>query len=602
MSTRGHRDAAEGYHEPAGGAFPFDGKEPIVNDNERGRSLLQRWHDDQPTSFYHGDDYLRAALGHHLGTEGLAKLEPMLQQAGEDAAGPINRAAGELDRPEHLPRLDAWSPTGAHTADVVFHPLHHEIGRLVWRSGVLSVLGEPGHMTTHAALTYLFGHNGEVPHLCSIACTAGLVKAMVRCGSGWMRETWLPRLLDRDYDRRWHAAQFLTEVQGGSDVGANAACARLVDRDRNAWRIRGEKWFCSNVGADLSAMSARPEGAPAGTPGLALFVVPRRLDDGRPNGLRIRRLKPKLGTRTLPTAEVDFDDALAYPLGALDEGFKLMMGVIINTSRLEVAIGCSAIMRRAWLEASRYARLREAFGRRLVEFPAVRAQLAEMRALATGGLAFTLFVAALEDRLSRSGVSPEDDPLFRVAVNVNKYACAVDAGVVVHHAIEILGGNGTIEDVSPLPRLYREVPVQESWEGPHNTLMAQVLRDSARSKMHASLVDACRDLVLGVDAAPLSGLRHRVLTALDEARARFDAVLRGDPELAGYHVRPLVSRLARLAQASLLLADGHRFSTTTPLAWLPAAAELLLDHGQPRDQDGDDGRHYAELVARAIAG
>lgn len=567
---------------------------------DQGRSLLARWEASKPTNFYDDDAYLRLALRRHMGRERLARVAPALRQAGADSAGPVNEDCGEIDRPEHLPRVEAWSSIGERRADVVFHPTHHAIGRLVWRSGILSLLGEPGNVTAHAALSYLFGMNGEVPHLCSVACTAGLIKAVQRAGGPWMRERWLPRLLDPDYDRRWHGAQFLTEVQGGSDIGANACVARRAPDEPGQWRLRGEKWFCSNVSADLYAVTARPEGGPAGTPGIGLFVVPRRLEDGRPNGVSIRRLKNKLGTRTLPTAEVDFEDAIAYQLGALDDGFKLMMGVVINTSRLAVAVGACGIMRRAWVEAWSYARLREAFGQRLVEFPAVRHLLAEMRVLGTAGLAFTMFVAGREDRLTLAGTYPEDDPIFRTAVNVNKYVCSVDAGRVVHHAIEILGGNGTIEDFSPLPRLYREVPVQESWEGPHNTLMAQVLRDAKRSKMHDALLGHARDVLLGISEHELLPIRDGALTALEEVGEGFRTLLGGDPRYAALHARTVVGRMARIFQVALLLGDTEE-STDERLGWLPAAAQFLLDREARVGFEPLKDPGYPALVDRVLS-
>ncbi len=571
-----------------------------MNRRDQGRSLLQRWEAVKPANFYDDDHYLRMALARRLGRDRLAQVESQLRQAGADSAGPVNRAALVLDRAEHLPRVEAWNAIGERTEDIVVHPAHHEVGKLVWRSGILAVLGEPGNVTLHAALTYLFGLNGEVPHLCSVACTAGLIKAIQRAGSDWMRKTWLPRLLDPDYDRRWHGAQFLTEVQGGSDVGANACVARPIAGEPGVWRVSGEKWFCSNVAADLYAVSARPEDAPDGTPGIALFVVPRRLDDGRPNGVRIRRLKNKLGTRTLPTAELDFEDALAYPLGAVDEGFKLLMGVIINTSRLEVAIGSSGMMRRAWVEASHYARVREAFDRRLIDFPAVRQQLAEMRALGTAGLAFTLFVAALEDQLGLAGARPEDDPLYRTAVNVNKFVCSIDAGLVVHHAIEILGGNGTIEDFSPLPRLYREVPVQESWEGPHNTLMAQLLRDALRAKMHDALLAKAQDILLGIKPPALAVTRDAALAALDDARGRLSGVLRGDPDAAALHMRSLMTRIARIMQVSLLLEDAQHSAGEKGLGWLSAAAQFILNRYARAGYDPAEDRGYPELIRQIL--
>jgi acyl-CoA dehydrogenase len=567
---------------------------------DRGRSLLRRWEETKPVNFFEDDAYLRFLLQRRLGPERLAEVEPDLRRAGADSAGPINRAAFELDRPEKLPRLERWNSAGERTEEIVFDAAHHEVGRLVWRSGILAVLGEPGNVTVHAALNYLFGLNGEVPHLCSVACTAGLIKALQRAGSDWSRRTWLPPLLDRDYDRRWHGAQFLTEVQGGSDVGANACVARLVPGEPGCWRISGEKWFCSNVAADLYAVSARPEGAEDGTSGIGLFVVPRRLEGGRPNGVSIRRLKNKLGTRTLPTAEVEFADALAWQLGDPAQGFKLLMGVIINTSRLAVAIGACGMMRRAWVEASSYARAREAFGRPIAEFPAVRQQLAEMRALGAAGLASTLFVASLEDRLARAGTPPEADPLFRTAVNLNKYLCSVDAGLVVHHAIEILGGNGTIEDFSALPRLYREVPVQESWEGPHNTLMAQMLRDAARAKMHDALLGHTQNALLAVQRGDLSKTRDRALAALEGTRGRLATLLRGDLTEAGFHIRGLMTRAARLTQVALLLDDAQHAADAPDWDWLGASAELVLNrHVVPGWEPMDDPGHPA-LIGRVL--
>ena len=571
-----------------------------MNRIEEGRSLLRRWEESKPTNFYEDDQHLRRVLAFRVDAARLAPVAPLLHQAGADAAGPVSRASALLDRPEHLPRLEPWNGIGERTEEIVFHPAYHEVGRLVWRSRVLSLLGEPGNVALHTVLAYLFGQNGEVPHLCPVACTSGLIKAIQRCGGDWMRREWLPRLLDPDYDRRWHGAQFLTEVQGGSDVGANACVASPVRETPGAWRISGEKWFCSNVHADLYAVSARPEGAPEGTKGIGLFVVPRRLDDGRPNGVFIRRLKQKLGTRTLPTAEVDFQDALGYQLGSLEEGFRVMMGVIINTSRLGVALGSCGIMRRAWVEALHYARAREAFGRRLIEFPAVREQLAEMRALGVAGLSSTLFLAALEDRLTLEGTHPEDDPLFRIGVNVNKYICSVDGGLVVHHGIEILGGNGTIEDFSPLPRLYREMPVEESWEGPHNTMMAQILRDALKSKMHDALLGQAEDTLLGVKHPALAATREAATSGLQDGREKLHRLLRRDPEAAALGVRRLVHRMARIFQASLLLEEADQDLTANRPTRLPEIARFFVSRYVEPGYDPAEDPGYGELIRQIV--
>jgi hypothetical protein len=291
---------------------------------------------------------------------------------------------------------------------------------------------------------------------------------------------------------------------------------------------------------------------------------------------------------------------VAYSLGDPATGFRLLMGVIINTSRLAVATSAAGIMRRAWTEARRYARLREAFGQRLVDLPAVRRQLAEMRALWAGGLAATLFVAGLEDQLTLAGSHPEDDPLFRAAVTVNKLVCSLDAGLAVHHAIEVLGGNGVIEDLSPLPRLYREVPVQESWEGPHNTLVAQFLRDAARAKMHEALLARAEETLLGVSAPTLASARDRGLTAVGEIRTRFGRLLSVEPGVAALHAREVVSRLGRLLQVSVLLDDAVQAEGQAGLQWLGAAAELLLDRDLRPGYDAAEDPGYPARVARLV--
>jgi hypothetical protein len=185
-------------------------------------------------------------------------------------------------------------------------------------------------------------------------------------------------------------------------------------------------------------------------------------------------------------------------------------------------------------------------------------------------------------------------------VNVNKFLCSVDAGLVVHHAIEILGGNGTIEDFSPLPRLYREVPVQESWEGPHNTLMSQILRDALRSKMHDALLSATQELLLGVQAPALLAIRDRALSALEDARESLGALLRRDPLEAALHVRALVTRIGRISQAALLIDDAQQMAGEEGLGWLGAAAEFLLNRYAVAGYDPTADSTYPGLVGQVL--
>jgi hypothetical protein len=440
-------------------------------------------------------------------------------------------------------------------SEVEFDAGYHRAGRAVWGSGIVAT----DSAYDQAALLYLLAHAGEGGHACPVVCTAGLVRALRTQASPQLRESFLPPLLETDYDRAQRGAQFLTEIQGGSDVGANRTEA-VPDGD--AWRLHGEKWFCSVADADQFVVTARPRGAPTGTRGIGCFLVPRRVD-GAINGFRLRRLKPKLGTRVLATGEIEFDGALAYPIGAPADGFRIAAGVVLNTSRWLNALGSTGLMRRAYLEASGFAQEREAFGRPIVEYPLVRENLAVMKAEAQAALASSLEVTTLVDRIDRGIASPDDVTWHRILVNANKFVTSLAATKVARRGIEALGGNGTIEDFSPLPRLYRDAIVFESWEGTHNVLCAQVLRDLAR-------YDAV-DLVIervGGDAELERRLRRSV----------------AEPAFGALHFRRQLAELARRLQAACLRREGKE------------AAAALLSHP---DAENDDG--YPDLPDRVLA-
>jgi alkylation response protein AidB-like acyl-CoA dehydrogenase len=395
---------------------------------------------------------------------------------------------------------------------VQFHPAYAEAGRAVWASGILRAAP-----LEQAGLFFLLTHAGEGGHACPVTCTAGLIRALSGHAAPELRHRFLPPLLETDYERCQRGSQFLTEEHGGSDVGANLTRA-VADGD--AWHLHGEKWFCSVTDADQFLVTARPEGAPEGTRGIGCFLVPRTVD-GRANGFTIRKLKDKLGTRALATGEIVFDGALAYPIGPLEEGYRIAIGVVLNTSRWLNAVGSAGVMRRAYLEAAAFAEQRVAFGRPIVEFPLVRESLAVMRAEAEAALASTLEVTRVVD-----SSDPDDIACHRILVNANKFSTSAAATRAVRRGIDVLGGNGTVEDYSPLPRLWRDAIVFESWEGTHNVLCAQVARDLARFGTLELVLERSRGVEPRVDAV-LDGLRER-MTAPDPLhfRRQLDTLVR----------------------------------------------------------------------------
>ena len=502
---------------------------------DAGENALAAWEESTPRTLYD------AAL-----ESGDEQLDGRLRAFGETVAQVVEPAVALLEARRDLPATDGEA--------VAFDSAYHLAGRAVWATGVLAAGARE-----QAALLYLLAHAGEGGHCCPVVCTAGLVRALDRHASAELRERFLPPLLDPDYDRAERGAQFLTERQGGSDVGANRVEA-IADGD--GWRLRGEKWFCSVADADQFLVTARPRGAPAGTRGIGCFLVPRRVD-GAVNGFRIRRLKDKLGTRALATGEIELDGAIAYPVGALEDGFKIAAGVVLNTSRWLNALGSAGLMRRAYVEASRFARVREAFGRRVGEFPLVRENLAVMKAEAQGALESSLEVTELVDRIDRGVATDEDVGWHRILVNANKFSTSLAATRVLRRGIETLGGNGTIEDFSPLPRLYRDAIVFESWEGTHNVLCAQVLRDLER-------LDAVDVVLARSETAPELGARLR--RSIEE------------PEFGALHVRRQLEQLVRSLQVARLRGSQQQ------------AAELLARRHLTPGWDPETDAGYRELI------
>jgi acyl-CoA dehydrogenase len=267
-------------------------------------------------------------------------------------------------------------------------------------------------------------------------------------------------------------------------VGRNAVLAK---RDGDHWRLYGQKFFCSNIGCEVALALARPEGAMAGTRGLALFLVPRDGADGRRNRYRIDRLKDKLGTRAMATGEVTLDGAHAELVGDLDRGFAEMTAML-NITRLHNAITAAALMRRAWMLASAYARQREAFGRRLDQQPLHQEVLHELEGHADGAFYLTMRMAQLLGCIEVGQGSSEDQALFRVGIALTKLYTAKQAVAAASEAIECFGGQGYMEDTG-LPRLLRDAQVLPIWEGTTNVLSLDALRVLRKPETLDALVE-----------------------------------------------------------------------------------------------------------------
>lgn len=518
----------------------------MMNFRDIGRGQLHDWDNSKAKNFFEADINLQNVLQLYLDLDD--NQREALRALGALSAGELDQNAQLEDRIGNHPRLERWSNLGDRIEEIEFHPLHDVSGKLIWDTGVLALQKERGQNVLQMAMIYLLAHNGEAGHVCSLACTSGLIRVLQEVGDAELQERFLAPLLETDYDKKEHGAQFLTEVQGGSDVGLNAVMAYEED---GHWFIKGEKWFCSNINADQFVVTARARDTD-GTRGLGLFLVPRQLENGMINHFEIRRLKDKLGTRTLASAEVDFKGTLAYPIGAIQDGFKNTVQYVLNTSRLLNTVACAGLMRRAMIEAGAYACNRVAFGETIISYPMVQEGFARICANTYAATALFFYVAQLLDKTELGTANEREKQTYRILVNVAKYISSIQASESVHQAIEILGGNGAIESFSILPRLYRDVMVLESWEGTHNVLCLQVMRDIGRYQVQEGYFAEMQAMLEGIKHPDLSQQVLKLEVGLEQLEERLRQIMGRDEISMQAYARHWVHRLGLLSEAILL--------------------------------------------------
>ena len=285
--------------------------------------------------------------------------------------------------------------------------------------------------------------------------------------------------------------------------------------DNGTWRLYGDKWFCSHADADVALLLARPEGAPCRHRGLALFALPRRLEDGSRNAYRIVRLKDKLGTRSMASGEILLEGAVAYLVGNADQGLKQMMEQV-NLSRLSHGVRAAAMMRRCVNEAMVCARTRQAFGQTIIDYPLLRRQLMKIALPAEQALSMFLFAAHAMDRANAGDA--EAAAILRILTPLLKFRACRDNIPVATGAMEVRGGNGYIEEWVQA-RLVRDAHIGVLWEGTSNINALDIItRAVGKSRAHRPLAAALGKMLDEAVAIP-AGFRDRLRQALDRAIA-----------------------------------------------------------------------------------
>ncbi|MGB7870910.1 MAG: acyl-CoA dehydrogenase family protein [Mycobacterium sp.] len=557
-------------------------------------------------NWYETDPTLQLTMAYYLQPDELGVAEPHLSRMGALMGGPVARWAEQTDRnPPRLERYDRWG----HDISQVVQPTSFTESKTAVLAAQKALKDDARRAGVNPTLplyaaNYLLDQ-ADIGMGCALGTGGGMVKSLVAAyAPADVRDHVLAKFASGEWEGE--TAQLLTERAGGSDLGALETTAT---RQGDAWLLNGFKWFASNCDGQVFVVLAKPEGAPDSGRGVANFLVLRTRRDGSRNGIRIRRLKDKLGTRSVASGEVEFVDAEAFLLSGEPSGQDVESGPadgkglgrmmeLTNAARLGIAMFALGNARRALVESLCYARQRRAFGDALLDKPLIRRKLAEMivdveaaQALVFDG---TGFANHRQPRAVRQ----------RIAVPVTKLKVCRLGITMASDAIEIHGGNGYIE-TWPVARLLRDAQVNTIWEGPDNILCLDVRRGIERSRAHQPLLERLRDAVSVSDDDDTTRL---VNSRIDDLEAAITAWVKLDGAVAEARLFPLTRFFGDVYAGALLTEQAAweratRHTDRTALVARLYAARHLADLGPLRgiDVESDDAiERFDELVDGAL--
>jgi acyl-CoA dehydrogenase len=548
-------------------------------------------------NWYRTDPTLQLTMAYYLQPDELAVAEPHLDRIGELMGGPVARWAEQTDRnPPRLERYDRWG----HDVSRVVQPTSFTESKRAILTAQQALKDDVRHAGFNPSLP-LFAANyllnqADIGMGCALGTGGGMVKSLVAAyAPADVRDHVLAKFETGEWEGE--TAQLLTERTGGSDLGALETTAT---RHGDAWRLNGFKWFASNCDGEVFVVLAKPEGAPDSSRGVANFLVLRTRRDGTRNGVRIRRLKDKLGTRSVASGEVEFVDAEAFLLsgearsGSHDGKGLARMMELTNAARLGIALFGLGNARRALVESLCYARQRRAFGDALIDKPLIRRKLAEMIVDVEAAQAMVFDGVGLANHRQLRAVRQ------RIAVPVTKLKVCRLGISMASDAIEIHGGNGYIE-TWPVARLLRDAQVNTIWEGPDNILCLDVRRGIERMQAHQPFLERLHDAVSVSDDDDTTRLVRRRVDDLDAAITAWTKL---DGGVAEARLFPLTQFMGDVYAGALLTEraawarDTRRADRDTLVARL-YAQRYLADHGPLRgiDAEGDEAiERFDELV------
>ncbi len=525
-------------------------------------------------NFFDIDHQFQSLLPLYLTQAELDHFSPHFERMGEVAGGQLNQLAMVADK--NGPVLHPRDRFGRDIDWIEYHPAYREMEKICWGDFQMAAMAHrPGALgwpeitspPVKYAFQYMFSQS-EFGLLCPLSVSETSAYHFEWNDNPKLKEMFWEGLTTLDFDKRLTGTQFMTEKAAGSDVG-EATLMAVADGEH--WRLYGEKWFCSHADADVALLLARVEGAPAGTKGLGLFAMPRRLEDGSRNSYRIVRLKDKLGTKSMASGEIIFDGALAYAVGDVENGIKQMLRQV-NLSRLSHGVRAAGMMRRCLNEALAAARFRRQFGEPVVCKPLMRGQLLDI--LIPTEQALTAFFYAASAMRRANNDDEAGTKALRIATPLLKMMACRDNVPVATASMETRGGLGYIEEWVNA-RLIRDAQIGLLWEGTTNMNAIDVVM-RAVGKEHAE--QALReDVIQWLDAAGgcPGQFKSRLLQTLDRA-IEFARLVASDP-VNEHHCRRAAAGLYNAHTAALMAAEGAVLGASGGDARRLLIARLVLD-------------------------
>ena len=524
---------------------------------------------------YDEDRVLRAYLQRHLPAEVLAAIEPELQAMGQLAGGELYQMqlADRLNEPT-LTQWDAW---GERIDQIEVSPLWQRAERLAAETGIVAAAYEPTYgrfaRTHQFALTYLFHPSTDV-YTCPLAMTDGAARTLLISGNQPLIERAVPRLTSRDPATFWTSGQWMTESTGGSDVGRSETIAQQDEKGQ--WRLYGRKWFTSATTSQMALTLARPEGNPPGGKGLAMFYVETRAENGRLHHITINRLKDKLGTRKVPTAELMLEGTPAQLVYGPGAGVRHIVPML-HLTRTWNAVSAVSFMRRGLALARDYAHKRVAFGAALAQQPLHLDTLAALQAEFEAAFQLTFFLVDLMGKDEAGEISDKEALLRRLLTSVVKLTTGKQGVAIASEVLEAHGGAGYVEDTG-LPVLLRDSQVLPIWEGTTNVLALDTLRALAKEPQSlAVLAQTIDNCVMSVTDEKLAAAGRVAQTAVAHAQNWLsESFTAGRPVLeAG--ARRFSLTLGRALSLALLVEQAH-WSLTQQQDGRSRAAAIRFAH------------------------